>query len=146
MSGPQDPGRRLRQAQDKEDAMSMMQDHPIDMVRAGLADVARGTGQGLLGLAIGLGLIGALWLGSLRPAAAADPMPMPAPVAAFTATAVSQGHLGVAPLRLDGSVLAQTGALATSLSVCRLTFDPSTAAPLPATCAPMPPPLSAALH
>lgn len=112
----------------------MLQDHPIDLVREQLARVVRGLGNGALGLLSALGLIGLLWLTSLKPADAAGPMLPPAPV--ITALAEAQGHLGVAPLRLDGSILAQTGALATGLTVCRLVLDPVAEGPQPGECAP----------
>lgn len=109
----------------------MMQDHPIDLVRAQLAEAALRLGRGTMGLLSGLALIGLLWLTSLKPADAAGPIPTPD----FVASARAQGHLGVAPLRLDGSVLAQTGVLTTSLSVCRLVLDAAADAPQPVTCA-----------
>jgi hypothetical protein len=116
--------------------MATMQDHPIDMICAQLAQVGKGAGQGVLGLLMGLALIGGLWASTLRPADAAGPSALPPVFAApFTASASIGGHLGVTPLRLDGSVLAQTGVLATSLSVCRLVIDPAAQLPLPATCA-----------
>jgi len=109
----------------------MMQDHPIDLVREQLAEVAQGLGRGVMGLLSGLALIGLLWLTSLKPADAAGPASAPD----FVASAEAQGHLGVAPLRLDGAVLAQTGALASGLSVCRLVLEPAADAPQPMTCA-----------
>jgi len=112
----------------------MMQTHPIDLIREQLALAAFRFGQGLMGVATVLALIGVMWAASLRPADAAGPDAGPG----FTATAQAVGHLGVASLRLDGSVLAQTGVLATSASVCRLEIDPEAAAPLAATCAPLP--------
>lgn len=117
--------------------MATMQDHPIDLVRAQLArvgkDALRSAGQGALGVATGLALIGLLWLGTLKPADAAGPAPAPGPM--IVATAQAQAHAGVSTLRLDGSVLAQTGALATSQSVCRLVIDPAATLPLQAECA-----------
>lgn len=110
--------------------MATMQDHPIDLVRDQLAQVAQGLGQGVIGLASALALVGLMWTASLKPADAAGPMAAPQ----ITATAEARGHLGVTPLRLDGSVLAQTGVLATGTSVCRLVIDPVAADPLPATC------------
>ena len=87
---------------------------------------------GVIGLASALALVGLMWTASLKPADAAGPMAAPQ----ITATAEARGHLGVTPLRLDGSVLAQTGVLATGTSVCRLVIDPVAADPLPATCGP----------
>ena len=112
----------------------MMQTHPIDLIRDQLALAAFRFGQGLMGLATALALIGLMWAASLRPAVAAGPEPG----ATFTATAGAAGHLGVAALRLDGSVMAQTGVLATSASVCRLEFDLASEAPLATTCGPVP--------
>ena len=114
----------------------MMQTHPIDLIREQLALVSLRLGQGLIGLATALALIGVMWASTLGQAAAAGPTLAPT----ITATATAGGHLGVAALRLDGSVLAQTGALATSESVCRLELDPETDAPFAATCAPVPAP------
>ena len=111
----------------------MMQTHPIDLIREQLALAAFRFGQGLIGLTTALALIGLMWAASLRPADAAGP------TVGFnvTVSATSVGHMGVTPLRLDGSVLAQTGTLATSASVCRLELDPASEAPLAATCAPV---------
>lgn len=114
----------------------MMQTHPIDLIREQLAQISFRFGQGLVGLATALALVGLIWVSSMGRADAAGPLP----ASSITATAVAAGHLGVAALRLDGSVLAQTGALATSTSVCRLVLDPVADAPLTATCAPVPVP------
>jgi len=117
----------------------MMQTHPIDLIREQLSLAAFRFGQGLIGLTTALALIGLMWAASLRPADAAGPTLG----SNFTARATAVGHMGVTPLRLHGSVLAQTGALAASTSVCRLELDPALEAPLAATCAPVPVPMVA---
>lgn len=108
----------------------MMQTHPIDLIREQLALVSFRFGQGLMGLATALALIGLMWVSSLRPADAAGPQLGPD----FSASATVEGHLGVAALRLNGAGLAQAGAVAASASVCRLEIDLQSEAPLAADC------------
>lgn len=115
----------------------MMQTHPIDLVREQLALVSFRFGQGLMGLATALALIGLMWVSSLRPADAAGPQLGPdfsASAPDFSASATVEGHLGVAALRLNGAGLAQAGAVAASASVCRLEIDLQSEAPLAADC------------
>jgi hypothetical protein len=113
--------------------MTMMQDHPIDLIHQALDAAGPGPLSRRLGLFTALALILAFGLSALKPDAAAGAgVPVKSPLVSATASA----HAGVTPLRLDGSVLAQTVALATSLSVCRLSIDPAAEAPLAATCAP----------
>lgn len=113
--------------------MTMMQDHPIDLIHQALDAARPGPLPRRLGLVTALVLILAFGLSALKPAAAAGASVL---VDAPHVSATASGHAGVTPLRLDGSVLAQTGVLATSLSVCRLSIDPEAEAPLAATCAP----------
>ncbi len=122
----------------------MMQTHPIDLIREQLALVSFRFGQGLMGLATALALIGLMWVSSLRPADAAGPQLGPdfsasapdfsASAPDFSASATVEGHLGVAALRLNGAGLAQAGAVAASASVCRLEIDLQSEAPLAADC------------
>ena len=112
----------------------MMQTHPIDLVREQLALASFRFGQGVMGLASALALIGLMWVGSLRPADAAGP----GINTDFTASAKAGGNLGVAALRPEGGVLAQTVVSAASTSVCRLELDLDSEVPLAADCAPAP--------
>ena len=115
----------------------MMQTHPIDLIREQLALASLRFGQGLMGLASALALVGLMWVSSLRPADAAGPQLGPdfsASAPDFSASATVEGHLGVAALRLNGAGLAQAGAVAASASVCRLEIDLQSEAPLAADC------------
>lgn len=109
--------------------MTMMQDHPIDLIHQALDAARPGPLPRRLGLVTAVTLILAFGLSAFKPADAAG-------ANLLLVTATADGHAGVTPLRLDGSVLAQTGVLATSVSVCRLTIEPEAEAPLPATCSP----------
>ena len=106
----------------------MMQTHPIDLVREQLALASLRFGQGLMGLASALALVGLMWVSSLRPADAAGPQLGPD----FSASASAEGHLGVAALRLESAGLALS--VAASPSVCRLEIDLKSEAPLTANC------------
>jgi hypothetical protein len=111
----------------------MMQTHPIDLVREQLALACFRFGQGLLGLATALALVGLMWASTLRPADAAGP----SLATDISATAEAGGHLGVAAVRLQDSGLAEPGSPVTSAGVCRLELDLESEAPLAASCAPV---------
>lgn len=122
----------------------MMQDHPIELLCDGLAQVAQAFGRGAAGLVAGLGLIGLLWVSAMRPADAAfarvvTPVPLagavdsPRPVISVTTLADRPGAKAApAPL---APATSGAGDLAVAFPVCELVIDPSASDPLAGGCA-----------